>query len=338
MSAPTARRRLVLAAQILASVLVVALLLKDAQVDEVRAALTKADLRWVALAALAKAGGLTLHEIRLWASLLPFRRLPVLRVITIGYVSGLTNTLLPVRGGDLIAAALLRQELGVRGPAALAAVAITGFLEAAVFGVFVLAVVMVGAARWEELLGAAATARAQGTMTLLTVGAVFGSVFLVLLSRRLRGGGAPQGPGPIAILRETIVSTGEGLSSWGPLGLNLLLSALQVALVVLSFWAILPALGLEPPVSLLAVSGVIALGSLAAVVLPPSLGAGPAASAIVVLGFFGISEAEALGFAALSWVANTLPALVLGLGPLLNRVGRLPALIRGGPEEPGAGI
>ena len=73
---------------------------------------------------------------------------------------------------------------------------------------------------------------------------------------------------------------------------------------------------------------VIGLGSVAAVALPPSLGAGPAATSVFVLAFFGIGEADALGFAALSWLANSLPPLVLGILPLWSRIGRLSDLTR----------
>lgn len=338
---PPPSRRGALALQALASALVLAVLVHDADLERVRDSLAQADLAWLLLAIGLKALGLTLHEVRLWVSLLPWGRPPLLRVIPIGYVSALSNIALPVRGGDLLAAALLRRELGVPGPVALAAVAITGFLEAALFGVFVLGVIVVGASRWEELLGATATLRAMGTMTALTLGALFGTVALVMLSRRIRPGPAPiEGVRPLLLLRETVLRTGEGLGAFGPLALNVGLSALQVLLVVGSFWAVLPALGLSPPMPLLAVSGLIALGSVAAVVLPPSLGAGPAATAVMVLGFFGVAEPQALGFAALSWVANSVPPVVLGLGPLWRRLGQVRALLRapGSADSPPPGV
>ena len=126
--------------------------------------------------------------------------------------------------------------------------------------------------------GGATTRQATGTLTLLTLGAVFGTVFLVLIARRLKNPQEEPGRSPISLLKQTVVHTGEGLSDWGPLAINILLAALQVALVVLSFWAILPALGLEIELSILAVCGVIGLGSIASVVLPPSFGAGTAAT------------------------------------------------------------
>jgi len=315
--------------QIIASAAILGALLWSANPDEVAAALAGADLRWVAAACCIKATGLMLHELRLWVSLLAWRRPPLWHVLTIGFVSGLLNTVLPIRGGDLIAMGLLKKELDIPTPAAVAAVGITGFLEAAAFGVFVLGVVLLGASEWEQLVGAAETARAQGWLTLAVFGAVFGSVGLVFVGRRLgRSEPEPEKKSVLDLIRETVVQTGAGLSAWGPLAANLALAAVQVAAVVGSFWCLLPALGLEIELSLMAVCGVIALGSVAAVVLPPSTAAGTAATAVFVLGAFGVSEADALAFTALGWVANSLPPLVIGLVPTLRRIGRIGELLR----------
>jgi hypothetical protein len=81
-------------------------------------------------------------------------------------------------------------------------------------------------------------------MTGLTLGAVFGSAVLVLLARKLSSmppEGEPK-PGIVSLIRESIVRAGEG--AWGPLPVNLLLTAVQVLLVVASFWALLLTLGL----------------------------------------------------------------------------------------------
>ena len=172
-------------------------------------------------------------------------------------------------------------------------------------------------------------AQAQGTLSVVLGAGVFVCVGLILASRRLGASGhAPPRAGPITLLRDSVLHAGAGLSAWGAVAVNLALAAVQVALLVLSFWALLPALGLHPPLAMLAVSGVIGLGSVAAVALPPSLGAGPAATSVFVLAFFGIGEADALGFAALSWLANSLPPLVLGIVPLWSRIGRLSDLTR----------
>lgn len=308
---------------------VIVLLVRDAQWERVRDAMLGASLGWVALGILVKTISLTLHEVRLWTSLKAAGETPpVGPVIAIGYVSGLLNTVLPVRGGDLLAIGLLKRELKVPVPAAVAGIGLTGFLEAALFGVFLLGVVVAGASRWEELLGTAMTRQATGTLTLMTLGAVFGSVVLVLIARRLRAEPQPDRPGVVALMKETIARTGEGLSAWGLLAVNLALAALQVAVVVLAFWSVLPALHLEVPFSLLAVCGVIGVGSFASVVLPPSFGAGAAATSVFVLGFFGVTEPDALAFTAIAWVVNTVPPLLCGLVPLIQRIPMLGQLLR----------
>jgi len=323
------RRSWALPAQALASALVLAILLWEAEPARVWATLRAASPAWVLTAVVAKGLCVALHELRLWVALRARGEAPLGRVMAIGFVSGLMNTVLPMRGGDLVAAGLLRAELGLSLGASLAAVGITGFLEALVFAVFVLGVLLVGAQEWSVLLGAAQTAQAQGTLSVVLGAGVFVCVGLILASRRLGASGdAPPRAGPITLLRDSVLHAGAGLSAWGAVAVNLALAAVQVALLVLSFWALLPALGLHPPLAMLAVSGVIGLGSVAAVALPPSLGAGPAATSVFVLAFFGIGEADALGFAALSWLANSLPPLVLGIVPLWSRIGRLSDLTR----------
>lgn len=301
------------------------LLLREADPQAVWGAIQGASLPFLVLATVLKILGVSLHELRLWLALKPYKKVPLLPVFGIGYLAGLLNVVLPLRGGDLLAIGLLKRELDVPAPAALAAVGLTGFFEAAVFGVFLLGVMAFGATQWEALLGAAQTFQAMGTLTALTLGAVFGSAVLVLIARRLsaKPEAGPPKPGILSLIRESIVRTGEGLSAWGPLAANLGLAALQVVLVVASFWALLPALGLSVAYPVLATCGVIAIGAMAAIVLPPGLGAGQAAAAVFVLGFFGVSEAEAIAFTALSWVSNTVPPLVTGIVPLVGRLGRV---------------
>ena len=120
--------------------------------------------------------------------------------------------------------------------------------------------------------------------------------------------------------------------------LNLILAAVQVVFVVGCFAALLPTVGLElePDMPLMAVSGVIAFGALSAIVLPPSLGAGPAVAAVFVFGMFGVSEDQALAFAAMSWIANTAPVVLLGFVPLWRRLrhfGSLKSLVSGVEES-----
>ncbi len=332
------RKRLVTLGQVAASLAVLTLLVRDADTDRVVAALTGASLPWLLAAVVFKCLSLTIHELRLWIALLPWRRAPFWPVMAIGYTSGLVNAILPARGGDLVAVGLLKAELDIPTPQALAAVGITAFMEALAFFVFLLGVLALGATQWEVLLGAAKAATAMSWVTGVTVGAVFGATMLVLVGRRLRPKeeAEPRGPGPIALIRQTIVDTGDGLSARGPLAAQVVTSAIQVGVLMSSFLAIFPALGLDPPLPVLAASGVIVFASLAAIVLPPSMGAGQAATAVFVLGAFGIDEADAIAFAALSWVANSSPPALLGFVPLWRRLGRLPEILAATRSQPGS--
>lgn len=320
------RRRLLLVVQLAGSALVLALLVREARWSEVRDALARVDESWLALALLAKAGAVLAREARLWVALLPWGRPPPLRrVLSIGLVAGLVNNVLPARGGDLLGVGLLHREARVPATAALAAMGITSVIEAAVFGAFLLLLALTQAERFGELLGPAEVARATSGLTLVTVFVVFAAVALVLVGRRLSAPAAPTpGGGPGAWLRQAVVDTGKGLAALPSLAGNTLLALLQVGLVVLSLRLLLPALGLDPPMPMLAASSVLAVGSLAAVVLPPSLAAGGAASAVGVLAGFGVGTADALAFATLTWVVQMGPVGALGIGPLWARLGRLP--------------
>ena len=129
--------------QILASLGVIALLVGQADGARIREELAGASIGWLLIATLIKAASLTLHEVRLWISLWPDYRRPGWPVIAIGYTSGLANAVLPARGGDIVAAALLKKEVDVPVPAALAAVGVTALLEALVFALFLLGVMVV---------------------------------------------------------------------------------------------------------------------------------------------------------------------------------------------------
>ena len=50
-----------------------------------------------------------------------------------------------------------------------------------------------------------------------------------------------------------------------------------------------------------------------------------------VLGFFGVTEPDALAFTAISWVVNTVPPLLCGLVPLVRRIPMLGQVLR--PSE-----
>jgi hypothetical protein len=324
--------------QLVVSLGVVALLLHDAQLDRVVANLSRVNTGWLLVAILVKACSLTLHEIRLWVAVCATHPRPLLPVLGIGYCSGLANSFLPVRGGDLVAVGLLKGELGLPVSASVAAVGLTAFLEALAFAVFLLVVMATGAAQWAAFAEESGEAmrftlgEAMGGLTLGALGAIAAAVVLVIIARRLRRDpDAPERTGPVELLRQTLFHTGSSIGSWGQTALNLALAGLQMALLVGCFCALFPAAGmqLEPDLPLLAASGVIAFSALAAVVLPPAYGAGPTASAIAVLGLFGVSPDAAVAFSALTWLANNVPILTLGMLPLTRRIGRLGELVGG---------
>lgn len=319
------RRWRVVAMQAAASLLVLYVLAKDAQVENIKTQLGMVSIGWLVTATAIKSISLSLHEVRLWLSLKPAHSRPFWPTVAIGYTSGLANSLLPARGGDVVAIALLKREQGVPVAAATAAVGITAFLEAAVFALFLLGVLVLGLPHWEELIGAAQARTAMGALTGICLASIVGSIVLVKLVSR-RKNQAPKNEsekrGILNFIKATLTHTGSSLGSRGPTRINIALAFIQVPLLVMCFWALVPTVGMEltPNMPVMAVSGVITFSAISALVLPPSMGAGPAASAVFVFRFFGVSPDQAIAFAAMSWIANTTPVIVLGLWPMLRHI------------------
>ena len=205
-------------------------------------------------------------------------------------------------------------------------------LEILAFGLFLLGVMVFGAVHFDGLLGAATAARATSAVALVALGSLVAAVGAVVIAKGLGQAPAAPGVGPLAGLRAALRAAGEHLRHSGLALTNLGLAGGQVLSLVVIFWCLLPASGATPELPLLAVSGILAVGSLASIALPPSLGAAPAAVSVFVLGFFGVGEAQALTYAALTWVVNVVPALVLGAVPLWRRIGLLGEL-RGGDDR-----
>ncbi|MEE2750541.1 MAG: lysylphosphatidylglycerol synthase transmembrane domain-containing protein [Myxococcota bacterium] len=333
--APRNRGRIALA-QLAGSVVIVGLLLHDAEPRRVAHNLADAHLGWLGIAILIKSLSLTLHEIRLWVAVCATHPRPLMPILSIGYTSGLANSFLPIRGGDIVAVGLLKAEQNLPVSASVAAVGLTAFLEALAFAVFLLVVLATGATQWTSITeseGVFSIGEAMGGLTLGCLLAIAAAVALAILARRLRQPeGEPPRAGPVELIRQTLFHTGSSLSSWGKTALNLGLAIVQMMLLVGCFWALLPAanIELEPNLPLLATSGVIAFSAATSIVLPPAYGAGPTASAIAVLGLFGVAPDTAIAFSALTWLANNSPVLALGLYPMLRRIGRLGALFEAG--------
>ncbi len=316
-------RGLVVGVQALVSIGVVVLLLHQDDLSKVGRALAESSLSWLAVALVSKTASLTLFQVRLWVSLMPENRRPLPPIVKLGYAAALVNTVLPIRSGDLFAIVLLKTEQRVPVGGALSAVALTSLLEALVFGVFLVGVLVSGATQFEVLIGTARTAWATRAVGLLALGCLVVGGALVLLARRLAERPEPgEGTPPLLDgLRGAIIAAGRHLQHPRLAAANLALAGAQVALLVLTCWCLLPAVGADPELSVLAVSAILALTSLASVALPPSMAAGPAAVAVLVLGFFGVDETRALAFAALTWVVNVVPVALIGAAPLWGRVG-----------------
>lgn len=318
---PQARARdwLLRGLQLLASVAVLWVLSRDLDAERVRAVLTGGALGWLALGCAIKTSTLVLHEVRLWLAFAKPRP-PLSRVLGIGLAAGVLNLVLPARAGDFAAIAMLHKECELPPAKATAAVGLINFLEMAIFGLVVLAVLIAGAPRWELVLGAPAHAQALQVMTIGTLGAIGVAVVLVVVARSLRGGEAPPaGPGPIQLLKDTITSAGTSLSSRGWLAIQSVTALLQATGMVAAFATGIFAAGLDVELPLLAAAGILAISSVAAVVLPPSFGAGPAAASVAVLTVFGVDQTGALLYAAAYWFIANVPAVGLGLPALWQR-------------------
>lgn len=314
-----ARRRIRLALQVAASVAVLYVLARDLDQGRLSEVLARASWGWLGVALVVKGAALMIHELRLWVAL-PAPRPPVMQVVGIGLVAGMLNLVLPARGGDVAAIALMHRECKVPASTATAAVGIVTFLEAAIFGLFLLGALALGATRWREMIGAEALAQAQGALGLITLGGVAVAVGLVVVGRLLKRR-APSGKGwtPLDLVRDTASDTSAAFGTPGRAAMHLGLGALQVATTLGGFTAGLPAVGLDVEAPWLAASGVLAFSSVAAVVLPLSLGAGPAAASTLVLGAFGVDGASALAFAGAWWLVAHVPAVALGLPALWSR-------------------
>ena len=319
--------------QVIASAAIIVVLLRDAQVDAVVRSLRQASLGWLLLAFLAKLACYTMHEIRVWYALLPWGRPRFWNILGIGYLAGLVNMVLPVRAGDMVAVGLLVKEERVPLGTSLATVALVGLLEAAVFGIFLLGLLLLVVARGEAFWGLVQTRSALGVVSTFTLVGIAATVVAVVVGRRLKKPVDAQESRPMAELRNLLRHTGDTLGQARYLAINLSLAVLHLAVTVSAMGFLIPAAGLDVANPVLAAAGILGGGALAAVVLPPGLGAGPAAAAIFVLHFFGASEAEALALAALGWGVANLSAALLGLPQLWPRLGALGTLAWRWPYE-----
>lgn len=309
--------------QILASIVIVALLLSQVELSEVWRVLGQSRPGWLILALLLRGLALLVHDLRLWQATLPFARTRLPNIIGIGFACGLLNVVLPIRIGDLAVVALLVKESGLKTSEALAAIGIVAFVEALVFGLFVLGVLLAGFRSWELILGAQQTSHALNLVGLGILVALLGIGVVVVLGRRLRrdpAAVAPGRPGPLALLREVFAHLGGTMGRVGFVAIQLALTVVQIALFIATPVIFLPALGIDLPAPWLAGTGVLAVGSLSGILLPTSYGAGPTAASLVVLGAMGVSAEAAMAFALLLWVGASMVPAALGFIPAWVRL------------------
>ena len=305
--------------QLLASALVLGALIREVEPDQLASIPERLSLGWMLAALGLKVITLAFHETRTWLAL-PAPRPPLSQVTLIGFAAGILNLILPARAGDVAVVVLLRRLCRVRAGVAAAAMGIVSFLEAAVFGLLLLIVLLVGAAQWETIIGPDALENAMRFVSLGTGGAIAIAALVAVIGRLLARGEqaqAPEGPGLLDMLREAMTETGSALSSPRYVLLNTTAALLQVIGMIAAFAMALPAVGVEVPMPALAASGVLALSSLAAVALPPGYGAGPAAASAGVLSLFGVDPAGALAYAGAWWIISQVPATVIGIPCML---------------------
>lgn len=320
-------------AQVVASLVVLALLFHDIDQQAILSIWPRLDLRWLAAALALKGCTLLLHELRLWVSLNPPRP-PVRLVVGIGLASGVLNLVLPGRAGDLAAIGMLVRECRVRPGAATAAVGVVAFLEAAMFGLTLVVVLLLGADRWRAVVGPEQWLQAVSGVSAVTLFGVFVALGVVLLTRRFRGGPPEEasGPSPVQLVRDAVLQASDNLAAPAILALNTVLALLQVGGIVGAFAMLFPALGLDVALPALAASGVLAISALASVLLPPSYGAGPAAAAVLVLGAFGLTADDAFAYSVGWWLVSQVPAVTLGLPAFYGR-GELASGSEGSPSS-----
>ena len=304
-----------LSVQVGVSVGILWMLLRNAQWEVVWGVLTSGSPLLLVAAMAVKLLSLIIHEWRLWLAL-PQPRPALLKVISVGVVAGVLNLILPARGGDVAAIAMLDRDCSVPPPTSTAAIGVTSFLEAALFAAFLMAVLGLGAAQWTEITGS------EQNPVLWIAGAlglgVAGLTTIAAVGRRLRERPVPSSS-ILALIRQTFVQIAGMVGSSRYLFVHSIAAVLQVVMVVASFSIALVAVTSTVDAPITAASMVLAASSLAAFVLPPTMAAGPAAACSLVLPHFGVDAAGALAYATVYWAVAHLPALGLGLPAIFAR-------------------
>lgn len=305
-------RRLV---QLLLSAVILYVLLKDIDIDGVVSTLERGSIGWLLVAIAVKTSALLVHECRLWLAL-PKPRPPVKTVVSLGLAAGVLNLALPARAGDVAAIAFMERECKIPPSTGTAAVGVTSFLEAALFGFFLLAVIGLGAAQWSHLVGDGSTA---AIWIALGIGMGCGVLLVMALLGKRWSGHESSSSRVVTFVKRTVVETSTVVRDARYLGVQTAAAALQVVLVVMAFSLAVPASGANLADPIAAASFVLGISSLAAFILPPTMAAGPVAASTLVLPLFGASTSTALAYAVCYWLVAHIPAMAMGLPALFAR-------------------
>ena len=300
--------------QLFLSLLILLLLSLDSQITDIQSALSKSSWYWLGAALLLKLVTLFIHEFRLWLALTEPRP-PIAQTMTIGFASGAINLVLPGRAGDIAAIAMLQKVCRLKPGVAAYAIGMASFFEAALFGLMLMGVFILGANQWEAALGTLEHARALNWVSGATLGGIVVVILAAIVGNRLKG--EPDEPEDGFSIRQFITDafreTGTALRSPKYIALNILVAGIEVWGMVFSFALGFWALGIDIPTPWTAAAVMLGFSALAAVILPPTYGAGPAAAAVFILSLFGIPQSTALAYAALWWIISQIPCAFIGI-------------------------
>jgi len=302
-----------LLAKILLSVTVILWFAADVDMQRMGQVLRRVSPGWLVLAFLLKAVSLWLHEARIWMALpVPRPRLGELVRMCLGI--GLLNLVLPARGGDVAIIAGLNRRWQIPVGTATAVIGVTSFLEAAAFGLILLAVLGESSGLASPTAGASDLDQIF-LMVALTAAIACAAIATIMVIGRVRAGRAAPA-GLLGIAHRIAVDTAALLTDPRVLATNTIAAVVQVGFMVAAFAVGLPAAGLADAAPLAAAGQILALSSLASVILPPAWGVGPAAASKLVLGASGLGTEEALLYAAVYWIIAHLPFMLMGLPSL----------------------
>lgn len=300
-------------AQLFLSLLILLLLSLDTQIDDIKSALQSSHWPWLIAALTLKLCTLFIHEFRLWLALNEPRP-AIAQTMKIGFASGAMNLVLPGRAGDIAAIAMLQRVCKLSPGVAAYAIGMASFFEAALFGLMLMGVFILGATQWEAALGALEHARALNWVSLITLGGIGLVLLIALVGSRIT---PPQkeldGFSIRRFIEDAFRQTGTAFRSPKYIGLNIVVAGLEVWGMVFSFALGFWALGIDIPTPWTAAAVMLGFSALAALILPPTYGAGPAAAAVFVLSLFGVEQSVALAYSAIWWLISQVPCALIGI-------------------------